>query len=170
VSEPSARVLLIGYGNPGRGDDGLGPALAEAMEKLGLAGVTVDSNYQLVVEDAEAVAHYPVVVFADADAGGPEPFSFRTIEPQAGLGFTSHHLDPRTILAMAQELFGAQPEGYLLGIRGYQFDPLQESLSPGARSNLEGAVNFFQTWWRQRSCLTSAGGSEFAARSGKEET
>ena len=28
-----AKVLIIGYGNPGRLDDGLGPALADLMEK-----------------------------------------------------------------------------------------------------------------------------------------
>ena len=48
------KVLLIGYGNPGRLDDGLGPALAAAVEKLAIPGVTVDADYQLNVEDAAA--------------------------------------------------------------------------------------------------------------------
>ena len=46
------RVLVIGYGNPGRQDDGLGAAVIERLEALGLEGVTVDADYQLNIEDA----------------------------------------------------------------------------------------------------------------------
>ena len=61
------KILLIGYGNPGRLDDGLGPAFAKAVEALHTPGVTVEANYQLAVEDAHAVAQHEIVVFADAD-------------------------------------------------------------------------------------------------------
>ena len=67
-------VLIIGYGNPGRLDDGLGPALAEIMEEKRLPGLTVDANYQLAVEDAAQVAQYDVVVFADAAIAGDGPY------------------------------------------------------------------------------------------------
>ena len=78
-----ATVLVIGYGNPGRLDDGLGPALAEALAALELPGVTVEANYQLTVEDAAAVAEHDVVVFADASVNGPEPYSFQPVEPKS---------------------------------------------------------------------------------------
>ena len=45
-------MLLIGYGNPGRGDDGLGPALSEAVAARSLPGLEVDTDYQLVAEHA----------------------------------------------------------------------------------------------------------------------
>ena len=61
------KVLLIGYGNPGREDDGLGPALAEAVAAMGLEQVTIESCYQLAVEHAEQAARHAVVIFADAD-------------------------------------------------------------------------------------------------------
>ena len=67
------KVLLIGYGNPAREDDGLGPAAAQAIEKLGIEGVSVDSNYQLTVEDAASAAHHDVVVFVDATTQGKDP-------------------------------------------------------------------------------------------------
>lgn len=145
MSEQANKVLLIGYGNPGRRDDGLGPALAEAVEKLNIPGVTVDANYQLSVEDAEAVANHQVVIFADADSSGPEPFSFRAIEPRAYLSFSSHSLDPAAVLALANDLFGARPEGYLFGIRGYEFDELREALTEKARANMERAVDFLRS-------------------------
>jgi len=145
LSEKAREVLLIGYGNPGRCDDGLGPALATAIEKLNIPGVTVDANYQLSVEDAEAVANHKVAVFADADATGPEPFSFRAIEPRSYLSFSSHSLDPPAVLALAHELFGAKTEGYLFGIRGYVFNEFNEALTEKAQANMESALNFFQS-------------------------
>jgi hydrogenase maturation protease len=145
LSERAKKVLLIGYGNPGRSDDGLGPAVAEAVEKLNISGVTVDANYQLSVEDAEAVANHQVVIFADADSSGPEPFSFRAIEPRAYLSFSSHSIDPAAVLALAGDLFGAKPEGYLFGIRGYEFDEMREALTEKARANMEQAVDFLKS-------------------------
>lgn len=138
-----AKVLVIGYGNPGRLDDGLGPALAAALEKRNLPGVTVEADYQLTVEDAAALAEHDVVVFADADAAGPEPYSFRRVDPgKTGLSFTSHSIAPAAVLALAHTLFAAKTEGYVLGIRGYEFDQFGESLSPRARANLEAATKF----------------------------
>ena len=58
---PARRVmhgttLLIGYGNPGRGDDGLGPAFARRIAARGLPGVTVEIDYQLTVDHALMIA------------------------------------------------------------------------------------------------------------------
>ncbi len=144
MSPRAARVLVIGYGNPGRLDDGLGPALAAGLEELSLPGVTVEANYQLMVEDAREIAEHEVVVFADASLTGPAPFSFRRIGPKAGSHFSSHIVEPEGVLALARELFGAEPDAYVLGIRGYAFDEFGESLSEGARANLAAALEFLQ--------------------------
>lgn len=138
-------VLLIGYGNPGRLDDGLGPALAAAVEAKNLPGVTVDSDYQLVVEDAAAVANYDVVIFADAAVNGPEPFSFTRISPQGSeLSFSSHSCEPDAVLAMAHKMFHGSPKGYALGIRGYEFNAFGERLSDQAKANLDAAEVFVE--------------------------
>jgi hydrogenase maturation protease len=145
LSEHSKKILVIGYGNPARADDGLGPAFAEAVEKLNLPGVTVEANYQLGVEDAHEVSAHEIVVFADAAAEGTEPFFFRSIEPRGRMSFSSHSLDPASVLALAQELFGAKTQAYLLGIRGYDFEAFNESLTPRAGGNLADAIRFFST-------------------------
>ena len=144
MGDPDGKILLIGYGNPGRLDDGLGPALAAAIEKLAVPGVTVDPDYQLTVEDAEAVARHEVVIFADADTTGPAPFSFRRLQPERALSFTSHSVDPKALLGLARDLFGAETEAYVLGIRGYEFNEFDERLSPRARANLVEAVAFIE--------------------------
>lgn len=136
------KVLLIGFGNPGRRDDGLGPRLAEALEAAGVEGLDVDSDYQLTVEDAEAVSHYDVVVFADASVNGPEPFDFRAIEPGGAPGFSSHSVEPEEVLMLAKTLFGKTPRAYVLGIRGYAFNEFGEGLSEKAGENLQAAVEF----------------------------
>jgi hypothetical protein len=59
-------VLVYGYGNPGRGDDGLGIALADAIERRALPGVTVQRNYQLNLEDALLLTEFEATVFVDA--------------------------------------------------------------------------------------------------------
>ncbi len=136
------KVLLIGYGNPGRLDDGLGPALVASLEKLEIPDLTVDSDYQLTVEDAAAVAEHDVVIFADASVNGAEPFSFTKIEPKTEVSFTSHSVEPEAVLGMAHDLFSSHAEGYILGIRGYDYNEFGEILSENAKKNLFAAYEF----------------------------
>lgn len=132
----------MGYGNPGRLDDGLGPALAERIQALAIPGVTADADYQLNVEDAAAVSQCDVVVFADASVDSDEPFTLRPLEAEhAGLGFSSHSVSAAALLGLAESLFGASPRAYVLAIRGYEFDDFGERLSARAAANLEAAVD-----------------------------
>ena len=137
-------ILVIGFGNPGRLDDGLGPAAAEAVGKMGLPDVAVDSDYQLMVEDAATVAQYETVIFVDAAVGGREPFSFTRVEPLVEISFSSHSVEPREVMGLAQKLFGAKTEAYLLGIRGYQFNEFGYGFSAQAGRNLDAALVFLE--------------------------
>lgn len=137
------RTLVLGWGNPGRRDDGLGPALAGAVAAMALPGVTAESGYQLQIEDAAEVARHERVLFVDADRAGEAPFRIRRVEPTAITpGFTSHSLAPGQLLALARDLFGAEPEAWLIGIRGYDFDEFGEGLSGRASANLVAATGF----------------------------
>jgi hydrogenase maturation protease len=136
------KVLLIGYGNPAREDDGLGPAAAQAIEKLNIDGVSVDSNYQLTVEDAASAARHDVVVFVDAAVRGENPVMFYELEPKRSESFTSHSVAPETILGLTHDLFNAETRGFMLGIRGYSFDMFKEEMTTEASKNLEAAIKF----------------------------
>ena len=142
TANPGGGILLLCYGNPARLDDGLGPAFGEAIEKIAPPGVTVEADYQLTVENAHAAAGYRTVVFVDAAVAGDSAFFFRPVSPGAMQSFSSHSLEPEHVLALAEELFGRKPEGYALGIRGYEFNDFGEQLSPAARVNLEAALQF----------------------------
>jgi len=140
-AESATRVLVIGYGNPGRQDDGLGPHFAERVQALALPNVTAESDYQLTVEDALTIANHEVVIFADADIEGPAPFTLSRLEAQAdGSSLSSHTLSAGSLLGLTRTLYGAAPQAYLLAIRGYAFDMFEERLTPQAQANLEAAL------------------------------
>ena len=142
---PAPTTLILGWGNPGRVDDGLGPAFIEAVSKIAPSSVVLDSDYQLTMEDAARVAHYDRVVFVDADRSGPAPFSMRPLEPSTdGGSFSTHSVAPGAVLSLCRDLFHATPEAWILGIRGYEFDRFGEGLSEGARANLDQAVEFIR--------------------------
>ncbi len=136
------KVLLIGYGNPGRLDDGLGPALAEAISNKSFENVTVDANYLLTVEDAAAVAEHDVVIFADASVNSEDPFTFKSITPKVVNTFSSHTIPPEIVLGYAYDLFKAKTKGYTLAIRGHEFNEFGERLSLKAQDNLISSVEF----------------------------
>lgn len=139
-------MLLIGYGNPGRGDDGLGPAFSESMLEQGLPSWEIDTDYQLVAEHVFDVSQHDLVVFADAEIGASGPYSFREIKPGAPENLGSHSLVPETVLALCQTLYGKEPKAYVLGISGKDFGEIQEGLSGHAAANLLEAEAFFLDW------------------------
>jgi hydrogenase maturation protease len=139
------RILLFGFGNPGRGDDGVGPLLAAAVQSLNLPHVDVESDYQLSVDDAISVCDHVAVIFADADVNGPPPFRFARVEPERCLGISGHSATPGEVMGVARDIFAEQPPAYVLGVRGYDFGQFCESLSSQARANVREALAFL-TW------------------------
>ncbi|MBP8128744.1 MAG: hydrogenase maturation protease [Candidatus Hydrogenedentes bacterium] len=138
-------TLIFGYGNPGRQDDGLGPAMADRVGELGLPGVVVDSDYQLNVEEGAALARYLRVVFVDASKTAAAPFTFERVAPATEVTFTSHSVSPESVLAIAAEHFGRAPEAWVLGIRGYAFE-FAEGLTEQALGNFDKAFSFIRSW------------------------
>ncbi len=145
----SGRILVLGIGNPGRQDDGLGPALIDLLETVAPADVSLDANYQLNVEDALALSTHGTVIFVDASETADEPFSFLALEPSRDIAFTTHELSPAAVLALCEELYGKRPLAWTLAIRGYAWD-MGEDLSPRADVNLSAALAFMVAWLKER--------------------
>jgi len=139
---PARRILVIGYGNPGRRDDGLGPALAARLASLCLPGVTVESDYQLSIEHADLAARHDLVVFVDAarDAAGSTAFYLRPVTPAPGASCFSHRISPQAVLQLAADCFAARPGGWVLGIQPEDLESFAEGLTPTAERNLASAV------------------------------
>jgi hydrogenase maturation protease len=139
------KILLIGFGNPARADDGLGPAVAENIEMKNLSDVTVDADYQLTVEDSAAVAENDVVIFADSSVNCTEPFTFEPImAAKTGGSFSSHSVEPAEVMGLAQSLFKSKAKGYTLAVRGYKFDEFDAPMTKKAKENLAEAIIFLE--------------------------
>jgi hydrogenase maturation protease len=134
---------VIGFGNPGRRDDGLGPAAAERLQARGLSGVSCDADYQLNIEDALAVSRHDVVIFVDAARNLRGPYAFTPVRPAPALPAMSHALGPTAVLALAAELYGKSPEAWILAIRGHRWT-IGEGLSAKAEKNLDLALEFLE--------------------------
>jgi len=138
-------ILIYGYGNPGRQDDGLGILLAGQMEewaqKNDLNFISFDSNYQLNIEDALTISAYDMVIFADASVEEISDFMIDKVEPQQKTEFTMHAMSPDFVLHLCQSLYNKYPQVYLLHIKGYEFE-FMEPLTEKARQNLEMSRRF----------------------------
>ena len=76
-----SRLLVIGYGNELRGDDGVGPRVARAVSDWRLPGVTALAVHQLAPELAEPLSLSDAAVFVDAAVVGGDRVEVREIAP-----------------------------------------------------------------------------------------
>jgi len=138
------RVVVIGYGNPSRGDDGLGPALLERLERLAPSvgegcGVEVLGDFQLQVEHALDLEDRGLALFVDASVACAEPFDFRRLKPRCDASFTTHELSPAAVLQVYSDIHGTEPPpSYLLSVRGFSFE-LGAPIGARAGRHLEAA-------------------------------
>lgn len=147
------RTLIIGVGNPLRGDDGVGQVAAQrllersretvilsereksqcagkneishsAFAPLEMTGVSVRAVHQLTPELAATFSEYERVIIIDASAENKAgQITVEQVEPATVLPHTlTHHFTPAQLLALARELFQANPPLYLVTIGGASFD------------------------------------------------
>ncbi len=144
-------LLVIGYGNTLRGDDGVGPRVAESIEALGLPGMHGFACPQLTPELADPVSRAAAVVFVDASAEGPRaPVRMRRLEPAESSRLLTHAADPSTVLALARDAFGRAPEAWWLTVPAEDLG-FGDRLSPVGRRGLKRAVETLKAFHRGRS-------------------
>ena len=140
----SASTLVLGIGNSGRQDDGLGWAYVDRLEAHldAYAGRAAQLRraYQLNLEDADLIHQYQQVLFVDATKD-PDVSTFTVTRPvpRMDLTFTSHAISVPAILATARQCFDTVPDAYLLAIRGYAWE-LHDGLTAAAHRNLGAAL------------------------------
>jgi hydrogenase maturation protease len=136
---PGANLLVIGYGNPLRCDDGVGPKVAEAFEALHLPGVQTLVCQQLSPEHAEPISKARLVVFVDAAVDAPKEMQLRKLEAGDTFQLMAHAANPRTLLALARDVFGHCPRAWWLTIPAEKLD-FGSDFSPAAQRGFEKAV------------------------------
>ena len=136
-------VLVVGYGNALRTDDGLGWHAAERLaDDPRLAGVTVLRRHQLTPELALDISAATLVVLVDASHGPPNgAVTVERLEPAGDPGTTwSHHLSPASLVTLAHELYGRAPDVFLVSC-GVASLEMGDRLSPVAEAALPRIVD-----------------------------
>ena len=146
-NNPPAGILVIGYGNTLRGDDGVGPRVAESIAKLELSGVRTLVVPLLTPEIADPIACAAKVIFVDACVDVPDTVQWRKLEPNESSQIMAHAADPRTMLAISRDVFGHVPEAWWLTIPAVEMG-FSESLTPAAQRGLAEAVEKIRDFCR----------------------
>jgi hydrogenase maturation protease len=148
--------LLIGWGNPLRGDDGVGQAIAAAVERWGQPQLEVVEAVQLTPELAPLLAAARRVLFVDAEAGAAAITGGWRLEPVPPLepgGTTaawlsqplSHHASPGVLLMLAETLYGRRPPAWQLLVTAHACG-FGSGLSPATEALLPGALAAVRLW------------------------
>ncbi|MDX2256396.1 MAG: hypothetical protein NW214_12845 [Pseudanabaenaceae cyanobacterium bins.39] len=154
-------ILVIGYGNSLRSDDGAGCRVADIVASWELPYVRSLTVHQLTPELAEPISQAELAIFVDAcmDAS---PQLRRVRKPQKALqvqkivisremesganpNFVSvgHVVDPRSLLSLAEQIYGKTPVAYALLLPAVNWE-FGEQLSAVTRKSIDQAVDFLQ--------------------------
>jgi hydrogenase maturation protease len=120
------KILVIGYGNPLCGDDGVGIATVKALqEKIRREDCVFVTQHQPYPETVTLLKDASHVIFIDASIGGV-PGEIERL-PLSSLDYLevdevmSHHLTPEWMLWMTERLYGHRPQGMMFTIAGQEF-------------------------------------------------
>jgi hydrogenase maturation protein HypF len=143
----TAPLLVLGVGNPSRGDDALGPLFVERLGdalagEIASGAVELLTDYQLQIEHALDLTGRARVVFVDASVRAEPPFEFSPVAACADRSCSTHALSPGAVLATLRTIGGKPPESWVLAIRGERFE-LGDPLTTRAHAHLDAAVSFF---------------------------
>jgi len=148
MSLTPARCLILACGNTLRGDDGIGPFLAEWAERRfsGQAGVRVIARQQWTPELAEEIAIAGSVLFIDCSiqsaAGSVEVVPVEPAAPAQGLA--THHLGAAELLDLGRELYDSLPRCALLLTVGAASTELSEEFSDAVKAAIPEACRLLE--------------------------
>ena len=123
---------MIGYGNELRGDDAIGPRVANEAAGWKMAGVRTMTCHQLTPELADPIAAAARVIFVDAVGAFSKEVSIGEIAPAApSSGVMTHVVDPQILLRLAMEVYGRCPKAWWLTVPVENVDFWGETFAAG---------------------------------------
>ncbi len=138
------RLTVLAWGNPGRGDDALGPEFAQRLQAAhqGPARLEVVVDFQLQIEHALDLVDQDLALFVDASLSCPPPFVFEELSAAREIAYTTHAMPPTTILRVYHDIQGEPPPpAFLLSLRGESFE-FGASLGVRAEQHLAAALEW----------------------------
>ena len=164
------KILLLGYGNPDREDDGVAWHILRALTvRMGLPApdsyqddfpensqVDFAFHLQLTPEMAEDISGYEDVCFVDAHTGNiPEEVRIIDVESDFQKSPFTHHLTAQSLMSICETLYKKKPDSALLSVRGYQF-LFSRTLSEPTAALVPEAVELVWAWMNAREALKQA--------------
>jgi hydrogenase maturation protease len=148
MTHTKARCLILACGNTLRGDDGLGPWLAQWAEERFKSEprVRILSRQQWPPELAEEVAQAESVLFIDCSVdSAPGSIQLLPVEPAAtAQGLGTHHSGAAELLAMSREFYNSLPRNALQLTIGAGSTELGEAFSAAVAAALPEACKLIE--------------------------
>lgn len=163
------KLLIIGYGNPDREDDGVAWHILRALTiKMGLTAPesyedefpeseNIDFAFylQLTPEIAEEITTYDYICFVDAHTGSiPEPVRLIDVESDFQHSPFTHHLTPQSLISICETIYKHKPEASLLSVLGHRF-LFTRQLSEETKALVPEGVGLIWDWLRTKNILNS---------------
>jgi len=146
-------ILVIGYGNPLRRDDGVGWAAVAQIQSLNLDDVTCLTTHQLLPEHSEMVAGADMVILVDASVeGSAGDVHITPVLPTDETPSMTHHLSPQSLLAMTKWLYDKMPFTLLITITGADFG-MGEGVSECVAEKMNALANWVK-WCADNRCVS----------------
>lgn len=117
------KPLVFTWGNPARGDDGVGPWFADWLRHQPGLHATLVEDYQLQIEHILDLCDGDLLLFIDATCVPAPTPCFEQIQPTTDVAHTSHALTPAELLGYYERVFDtAAPAAFQLTISGSDFE------------------------------------------------
>ncbi|MBI4782217.1 MAG: hydrogenase maturation protease [Oscillatoriophycideae cyanobacterium NC_groundwater_1537_Pr4_S-0.65um_50_18] len=136
-------VLVIGYGNCLRSDDGVGQCIANRVAECKFPDVKAIAIHQLTPELSEDLAHTNTAIFVDASRLNQQNVQLQSLVASHSGMVSGHWCDPPNLLAMTQALYGYHPCSWWLTVLGQQFE-VGDCFSTVATQGVEAALQMIR--------------------------
>jgi len=142
--ESSWDLYLVGFGNPQRRDDGIGPyivrqlkSILKSYNKIGF--LIVHHPEPSIVAELQRAGR---ILFVDATMKAlTKGWQMNRIEPELDmLPYTTHHFTPMVILGIMRMLYGQSPPAWVLTVEGCDFG-FGRSLTSTAKERARAAIS-----------------------------
>jgi hydrogenase maturation protease len=121
------RILVIGIGNPDRGDDGVGRAVASHLKRSAPAGTSVVESDGNIADLLDKMEGWGKVIIVDASQSGAAPGTVRRIDvsdrplPPDAFGASTHGLGLAQAVDLARILGNLPLHCIVFAVEGASF-------------------------------------------------
>ncbi len=120
-ADPSLTVFA--WGNTARGDDAIGPILAEHLRAKEVPGLTVIEDHQLNIEHVYDLKGSGAALFIDASIEIEEGYKLERIGPSDDGNFSTHAIGPQALLNVYEQTTKEPaPDAWLLHVAAREFE------------------------------------------------